>query len=385
MNLAAGAPSSYTPVDVTLAPAPATVRAPRQFAPETENQFREARASGLAAVNANTFWSIAVIILAFGAWDYFVDPENWLAAFRVRAIGCAAIVATGIFQKLPGNLRWMPLMARVRLIIAVIASMTAALMLDRGYGFGVAGLVAIMLTGPYIAIDRRDLLITNAIALAAVVAVLLTAAPDTFDTIGTIVFMLLAIVVSSLLGRVIEASNRRAFALDLELHRDARTDALTGLQNRRSMEERGPLELKRANRLGKPISLVLCDLDHFKTINDKHGHDAGDLALQTVARVLRGALRETDVLGRWGGEEFMAVLVDTNARAAIEVAERMRKAVNAATFAGLPGGATISAGVSTAEKVRAPAAAWDLLVKEADQLLYQAKKEGRNRVIYPQA
>jgi diguanylate cyclase (GGDEF)-like protein len=101
--------------------------------------------------------------------------------------------------------------------------------------------------------------------------------------------------------------------------------------------------------------------------------------------VLRGALRETDVLGRWGGEEFMAVLVDTDARAAKEVAERMRKAVNAATFAGLPEGATISAGVSTVEKVTAPAAAWDSLVKEADQLLYQAKKEGRNRVIYPQA
>jgi diguanylate cyclase (GGDEF)-like protein len=369
----------------TAAVGPAATRAPHRFAPEGERQFRETRAASLAAVNANTFWSIAVIVLMFGAWDYFVDRGHWLAAFRVRAIGSAAIVATGIFQKLPGNLRWMPLMAKVRLIIAVVASMIAALLLDRGYGFGVAGLVAIILTGPYIAIDRRDLLITNAIVLAAVTAVLLAGAPESFDAIGTIVFVLLAIVVSALLGRALEVSNRRAFALDLELHRDARTDLLTGLQNRRSMEERGPLELKRANRLGTPISLVLCDLDHFKSINDRLGHDAGDLALRTVARVLRGALRETDVLGRWGGEEFMAVLVDTDARAAKEVAERMRKAVNAATFAGLPEGATISAGVSTVEKVTAPAAAWDSLVKEADQLLYQAKKEGRNRVIYPQA
>jgi diguanylate cyclase (GGDEF)-like protein len=301
----------------------------------------------------------------------------------VRAIGCAAIVGTGIFQKLPGNLRWMPLLARVRLIIAVVASMMAALMLDRGYGFGVAGLVAIILTGPYIAIDTRDLRITNAIVLGAVGTVLLTSAPETFDIIGTIVFVLLAIVVSALLGRALEASNRRAFALDLELHRDARTDTLTGLHNRRSMEERGPLELKRANRLGTPTSLVLCDLDHFKAINDKHGHDAGDLALRTVARVLRDALRETDVLGRWGGEEFMAILIDTNARDAVEVAERMRKAVCGAAIAGLPDRATISAGVSTMETVTAAAAAWDALVKEADQLLYQAKKAGRNRVISP--
>jgi diguanylate cyclase (GGDEF)-like protein len=267
----------------------------------------------------------------------------------------------------------------------VVAALIAALMLDRGYGFGVAGVVAIILTGPYIAIDTRDLLVTNVAALAAIGLVLLGSQLSAFDAVGTVVFLLLGTLTSTLLGRVVEASNRRAFALELELHRDARTDTLTGLHNRRSMEERGLLELKRAERASVPVSLILCDLDHFKSINDKHGHEIGDEALRVVARVLRGALRETDMLGRWGGEEFMAVLVDTPMRAAIEIAERMRTAVGTATFPDLPGGATISIGVSTIAKVTTPLTAWDSLLKEADQLLYQAKKEGRNRVIYPQA
>lgn len=357
---------------------------PRRFAPDIEREFVASRIAGLVAVNSNTFWSIAIVVLGFSAWDWFADPVNWLAAFQIRVAGTALIVGTGLFQKLPGRANWLPLLAKVRLVVAVVTALVAALMLDRGYGYGVAGIVVIILTGPYLAIDARDLLATNAAALVAVSLLLITAPLSTFDAVGTIVFVLLAVAASTLLGRVIEVSNRRAFMLDLELHRDARTDSLTGLDNRRAMEERGPIEMKRAQRFGTPVSLILCDLDHFKAINDKHGHEAGDAALRTVARVLRGALRETDVLGRWGGEEFMAVLVDTTARPAVEIAERMRAAVSTAEFDELPGGATISLGVSTVDQVTKPGAAWDSLIKEADQLLYQAKKEGRNRVIYTQ-
>ena len=184
---------------------------------------------------------------------------------------------------------------------------------------------------------------------------------------------------------MVEASHRREFVLELELRRDARTDALTGLDNRRAMEERGPMELKRAQRSGAPVSVILCDVDHFKSINDRYGHVGGDTVLRTVATNLRGALRETDVLGRWGGEEFMAVLVDTDSMVARHVAERMRAAIARTAFEGLPEGTTISLGVATQHTVVTAASAWDTLVKEADQLLYQAKKEGRNRVIYTQA
>ncbi len=147
------------------------------------------------------------------------------------------------------------------------------------------------------------------------------------------------------------------------------------------MQERGPIELKRAKRAHAPASVILCDLDRFKNINDTFGHEAGDAALARVATVLRGALRETDALGRWGGEEFIAVLAEADAKAAGEVAERMRVAVEGATFVGLPDGATISLGVATLAEIDTPLSAWDALLKDADQLLYRAKSEGRNRVV----
>ncbi len=357
----------------------------RRFPPAVEAEFRSTRITRLAEVNANTFWTIAMIILAFGVWDAYADPEHWRGAFGVRVVGAAAIVATGLFQKMPGKAQWLPFMAKIRLVIAVVTALLAATMLDRGYGFAVAGAAALILTGPYSAIDVRDLLATNVVLVVALAVIMFAVSLEPFDAIGTAVFVLLAIASSLLLGRVVEASHRREFVLEIELRRDARTDALTGLDNRRAMEERGPIELKRAQRSGAPVSVILCDVDHFKNINDRYGHVGGDTVLRTVATKLRAALRETDVLGRWGGEEFMAVLVDTDSLVARHVAERMRSAVAKTTFEGLPEGTTISLGVATQHTVVAASSAWDTLVKEADQLLYQAKKEGRNRVIYTQA
>ena len=103
----------------------------------------------------------------------------------------------------------------------------------------------------------------------------------------------------------------------------------------------------------------MCDLDHFKSVNDKYGHEAGDAALVTVATVLRGALRDSDALGRWGGEEFIALLPATDGPGAGEVAERMRMAIEKTLFEGISEGITISAGVSTATPVDDPEGSWD--------------------------
>ena len=357
------------------------VRVAPRFEPELEVRYRAGRVADLIAVNIDTFWSIAAIVLAFGVWDMFADPVHWADALRIRAVGAAVVVATGLFQKLPGKAHWLPLMAKVRLVAAIVASIAAAATLDRGYGYGVAGVVAIILTGPYVAIDARDLLATNAAVLAAVGLVMVWAPLDAFDVIGTIVFVLLAALVSTLLGRVLEASHRRAFALELESHRDARTDALTGLDNRRAIQEKGPLELKRAQRIDAPVAVILCDVDHFKRINDRLGHEAGDAVLRVVADVLRGGLRETDLIGRWGGEEFMAVILDADAAAARDVAERMRAAVAATPFDGLKDGATISFGVSSLRDFHSIPEAWETLLTKADEHLYRAKSQGRNRVV----
>lgn len=348
---------------------------------EFETAFREHRINALVSVNLNTFWSITVLVVAFGLWDYYVDPRHWQTAFIVRLVGAALVTATGIFQRLPGKARWMPQMAKLRLIIAVVASLMAAAMLDTGFGYGVAGVAIIILTGPYVAIDARDLLKTNIVILALLLPLIAALRLAPFDAAGTIVFVVLAMLVSMLLGSVLETSYRQLFTLERELHRDARTDSLTGLDNRRAIQERGRNDVKLARRTSAPVSLILADFDNFKTINDRYGHEVGDAVLVKTAAILREHLRDSDAIGRWGGEEFVAVLPATHAAGAHSVAEKLRLAIAAAKFDDIPEPQTISLGVATSQGLDDPTLEWDLLIKEADQRLYRAKHEGRNRVV----
>jgi diguanylate cyclase (GGDEF)-like protein/PAS domain S-box-containing protein len=166
----------------------------------------------------------------------------------------------------------------------------------------------------------------------------------------------------------------------LALEQLAATDTLTGLATRRRLHEMADNELARARRTGGPLSLVMVDIDHFKSINDRFGHETGDRVLAGVAELLRNELRSIDLAARWGGEEFCLLLPDTNPQAALEVAERLRAAVELMPADAPDGSAiavTASFGVATSGYREA-----DLhqLVDAADQAMYRAKHEGRNRV-----
>jgi two-component system cell cycle response regulator len=154
----------------------------------------------------------------------------------------------------------------------------------------------------------------------------------------------------------------------------ARTDPLTGLYNRRGLAEAADREVSRASRNGTPLSAVLFDIDHFKRINDLHGHGVGDRVIQQLARCLGETARCTDVIARWGGEEFIALLPETDARGARRFAERVRAAVS-------PGAGdlphfTVSAGVAQ----RDGSETIDEAITRADQRLYDAKASGRDAV-----
>jgi two-component system, cell cycle response regulator len=207
---------------------------------------------------------------------------------------------------------------------------------------------------------------------------------ERFAVINAIVFLALTLVVGLMLARVFEATNRRAFALEHALMQEARTDSLTRLANRRSIEETAAAELKRQGRTGKTLAVVLCDIDHFKRINDEQGHDIGDRTIRAVGESLRSVMRATDTLGRWGGEEFLAILPETNEEEAATLAERMRATVASAPMPGPPGShVTVSLGVAAALHDRAAEndAAFDEVLKAADAGLYRAKAAGRNRVV----
>lgn len=168
--------------------------------------------------------------------------------------------------------------------------------------------------------------------------------------------------------------------LEHELEQQARKDMLTGLNNRRYFFELAELELARSRRYGEPLSLLMMDLDNFKSVNDTCGHHVGDAVLQKLGEICLHAFREIDFVGRLGGEEFAALLPETSGEQALEVAERLRLAVEGAAVK-LENGSfihfTVSIGVASLE---ATDARIDVVLKRADAALYKAKNSGRNRV-----
>lgn len=167
-----------------------------------------------------------------------------------------------------------------------------------------------------------------------------------------------------------------------ELENLATTDSLTRLHNRRHFLERAEAEFERSRRYQRPLSIFLLDADHFKEINDTYGHETGDQALRLLASICRQNLRQLDVIGRYGGEEFVVFLPETSMAKAMEVAERLRAGVEEIKIDVAGGGSariTVSIGVATATSQTDSIAA---LINEADRALYEAKRSGRNKVVF---
>ncbi|TAH44943.1 MAG: diguanylate cyclase [Betaproteobacteria bacterium] len=171
----------------------------------------------------------------------------------------------------------------------------------------------------------------------------------------------------------LERVNRQLVEALAEVERLARHDALTGLFNRGWLDQVLKAEVRRFRRTPHPMSIILIDIDHFKQINDTHGHDAGDRVLGAIARTLQREVRGGDIAGRWGGEEFLVIAPNTPLDAAVQLAERLRTAIAALKF-----GWPVSGSFGVAE-LQAGESITRFLIR-ADRALYRAKEEGRNRV-----
>jgi diguanylate cyclase (GGDEF)-like protein len=191
-------------------------------------------------------------------------------------------------------------------------------------------------------------------------------------SLGVLAFLLLHVYHRQRYYRLLEAQNR-------ELGRISETDPLTGTANRRRLDARLLQEIERARRHGRPLAVVLFDLDGFKRVNDRDGHPAGDAVLVDVARRAGAGKRQTDELGRWGGDEFLIVCPETDLDAARVVAERVRAAIASRPAAG-GRAVTVSLGVAELEEGDTAAS----LLRRADRALYDAKAAGGDCVAAPQ-
>lgn len=177
-------------------------------------------------------------------------------------------------------------------------------------------------------------------------------------------------------NRLLTEEMHKVGVLNERLSELAHTDALTGLYNRRAYDQELAREWRRVQRNGAALSVLLIDADHFKSINDQHGHAVGDRVLQALAALIQRSAREIDVAARIGGEEFAVLLSDTGATSALNVAERIRSQIAQSDTMPVTG-VTVSIGVATLAAEESAAS----LQHRADQALYMAKSQGRNRVV----
>lgn len=173
-------------------------------------------------------------------------------------------------------------------------------------------------------------------------------------------------------------AHKELVTLSERLDRVARTDELTGLSNRRDMKEKLLYETNRMTTTRKPFCLLLADIDDFKQVNDNHGHDAGDLILQAVSRVMQAALRKKDVISRWGGEEFLMLLPETSITEGRNTANRLLRQITGQPFPIQKTVLTLSVSIGLAQYT--PPEDLEKAITKADRALYRAKSKGKCRI-----
>ena len=179
---------------------------------------------------------------------------------------------------------------------------------------------------------------------------------------------------------VIGAFRRQAFLSQKRLLHSTRHDSLSGAANRAFLTELGHREIALARRHNHPLAAAMIDIDHFKQVNDRYGHAVGDIVIRQLVKTCTGNLREGDLFGRFGGEEFVCVMPQTDAGEALACTERMRRSIEALRVVSGPASVrfTISAGVAVLDPADE---GWEALLRQADQALYRAKSDGRNRTV----
>jgi diguanylate cyclase (GGDEF)-like protein len=253
-------------------------------------------------------------------------------------------------------------------VLTALAAYAAGGGADAGYDLFYVWVVL----AAFLFFDFRAAVVQTAFAVATYVVYLLVRDPP-----YTANDLLALVVVLGATGAVVGLLRARLEDLAHKLEHQALTDPVTAIANRRSFDSRFDFELLAADDADTVLSLVICDLDRFKTVNDELGHEEGDAALRLAAATITGAVRSADVVFRMGGEEFAVLLPRTQALEAYAVAERIRLAVREA-FVDFEVPVTVSCGLAT----RMPAGAdRDGLLRAADHALYHAKRAGRDRTV----
>ena len=344
---------------------------------QSEEFFRRRARRGLLTYRFLSRVGVA-LILSYSVLEFMLGTPGWHFNLLLRGSGSLLLLwhigllrGSADEQKLDGHIcRHILLMALV--VCAIL------MRFPQGFYLGMPGLTQLLVLGGLMLVrsQRVPWLLSTVAAIYAFLwmdgqspRVCLILASSSTAGLG----------LAWLASTLNEASARREFLLEQRLELEATTDPLTQVLNRRACERHGLDEVIRSTRYQHPLSLLLLDLDHFKKVNDTHGHDVGDEVLKTTARAFQSAIRSTDRVARWGGEEFLVLLPETAQREAQALGERLRQTIEGLTL--LIAGEKLRITVSVGATQLRTGQSWPDLVKSADDALYQAKHQGRNRVV----
>lgn len=318
----------------------------------------------------------SLAVLLFSLWDFWHDAANAPTALLIRGL----LVGLGALAYLPCSARFGPLQRAGFLYVThACALILAEYVLRNGFLYGLSGVTSCLFV--VAVMTMRPQAFCAIVALPSVLLVWLTALRMSLPgMVNQLMLYAFAMALALTLMYIIRSFALQTVELEGQLLRSARRDSLTGVYNRGYLFELAEREVALARRHKRPLAVAMLDIDHFKWVNDCHGHAVGDEVIVSLACTCRGELRASDHFGRIGGEEFVCVMPETDEAEALRCAERLRRRIEEARIATPRGplGYTVSIGVAMLDQGHPD---WKFLLHAADCALYRAKDEGRNRVV----
>lgn len=317
-----------------------------------------------------------IALLLFSGWDYVIDPAHGWLTFFVRL----ALVATGSIAYLPTRLHWTPIQ-RCGFIYCTHSSaiIVSEFLLKNGFLYGLTGIAATVFLLSVVTLRVKNFLLILS-APTILFLVLSAIRLPLLEFINSVMLYIFSVVCAATVMLVIRDFRLKAYSLEKKLLQMSRHDSLTGAYNRGYLTELAEHEISLSKRHGRPFSIAMIDIDHFKAVNDTYGHAAGDLTIKSLVETCEKNLRVIDHFGRIGGEEFACLLPETSQADAMLCAERLRRSIEEMRIALPSGQLKITASIGVAV-LNAGHSGWDALLKDADTALYCAKRNGRNQVV----
>lgn len=316
---------------------------------------------------------LAAMLIVYTVWDLLLDPAHALQSGLARTLfaALAAFAFWPVFPNWSAHMRaaWAHWMLSSGVILA-------SAQLDGGLVQGVGGIVIGLFLVPFIANGSAHFarVVAPPALLFAVCSAVSSSLPE---LLRGILLYGSAVAVAFVQMHIAVALRRHALSIETRLVWDATHDPLTGIHNRAWLTQEAAQAFSTARRYRTELVFAMLDIDHFKRVNDTYGHQTGDEVLKAVARTTQHVLRETDHVGRLGGEEFFCILPLATAGAALQCAERIRQAIAALDVPAREGAVRITISIGLA-RIQDGHATWEDLLKQADEALYAAKASGRN-------